>query len=276
LIFTDDKGNALTFEAHPERIVSISPSMTETLFALGEGARLVGRDDFSLFPEEALAVESVGALWGEVPTEAILALEPDLVLAAQIITNEQIAALGELGVPVYWQENPASFEELYENLRDIAALVDAADAAEALIADIAARVAAVANAVAGTEETPSVFYELDGTDPSNPWTVGSGPFIDYVIRLAGGTNAAAAVQGEYEQVSIEELINVDPDYILLADAPYGITPESVAERAGWEGISAVINGDVYPFNPDILSQPGPRLVEGLETVARIIHPGLFE
>jgi iron complex transport system substrate-binding protein len=137
-------------------------------------------------------------------------------------------------------------------------------------------VAAVEEAVSGIEDGPSVFYELDATDPANPWTTGSGTFIDYVITTVRATNAAADLQGAYAQISSEQLIAVNPDVILLADAMYGETPEGVAERAGWEGIQAVVDGAVYPFDPFILSVPGPRLVDGLEEVARLLYPDLFE
>jgi iron complex transport system substrate-binding protein len=130
--------------------------------------------------------------------------------------------------------------------------------------------------VAAVSEHPSVFYELDATDPSNPWTTGSGTFIHYIIDQAGGTNAASALQGDFAQISTEQLIDVDPDIILLADAPYGTTPESVAARPGWETIAAVQENALYPIDPNIMSVPGPRLVEALEVTAKFLHPELFE
>jgi iron complex transport system substrate-binding protein len=269
-------GNTITLEQYPQAIVSLSPSTTEILFAIGAGEQVVGRDDMSLYPEEAQTVESIGSLWGELPTEAILAMEPDLVVAAQIIAPENVQALQDLGLNVYWQANPADFDGLYDNLCDFAVLTGHVDETEALIADLQSRVDAVLTTVAEADSTPSVFYELDATDPANPWTTGSGTFIDYIITLAGGTNAAAALEGDFAQISAEELIAVNPDVILLADALYGTTPESVAERPGWDAIAAVLNGAVYPIDPNIMSVPGPRLVNGLEETARLLHPELFE
>jgi iron complex transport system substrate-binding protein len=121
-----------------------------------------------------------------------------------------------------------------------------------------------------------VFYELDATDPSNPWTAGSGTFIDYIITQAGGTNAASTLQGDYAQLSSEQLIAVDPEVILLADALYGVTPESVAARPGWDVITAVMETAIYPIDPNMMSVPGPRLVDALEETARLLHPELFE
>jgi iron complex transport system substrate-binding protein len=236
---------------------------------------VVGRDEYSVYPEEALSVTSVGALWEELPSEAILALEPDLIIAAQIISEDQVAALRDLGLSVYWQANPGSYEELWENISDIAALTGHEAEAETLITGLEARVKAVQEKIATVSERPSVFYELDATDPSNPWTTGSGTFIDYIINQAGGTNAASALQGDFAQISTEQLIAVDPDVILLADAPYGTTAESVAARPGWETITAVKQNALYPIDPNIMSVPGPRLVDALEETARLLHPELF-
>jgi len=274
--FTDDMGNTVELDGYPQAIVSISASTTEILFAIGAGGQVVGRDEYSLYPEAALEVTSVGALWEELPAEAILALEPDLVVAAQIISEDQVLALRELGLNVYWQANPTSYEGLWDNLRDFAKLTGHETETETLIADLESRVKAVQEKVASVSERPSVFYELDATDPSNPWTTGSGTFIDYIITEAGGTNAASALEGEYAQISSEQLIAVNPDIILLADAPYGTTPESVAERPGWDVIIAVSENALYPIDPNMMSVPGPRLVDALEETARLLHPELFE
>ena len=276
MTFTDDLGNIIELEGYPQAIVSISASTTEILFAIGAGDQVVGRDEYSLYPEEALEVTNIGAMWEELPAEAILALEPDLVVAAQIISEDQVLALRELGLNVYWQANPTSYEELYENLREFAQMTGHEAATEALIADLEKRVEAVQVKVATVAERPSVFYELDATDPSNPWTTGSGTFIDYIITEAGGTNAASALQGDYAQISSEQLIAVNPDVILLADAPYGVTPEVVAERPGWDVITAVVENALYPIDPNMMSVPGPRLVDALEETARLLHPELFE
>jgi iron complex transport system substrate-binding protein len=276
MTFTDDLGNTIELTGYPGKIISLSPSTTEILFAIGAGEQVVGRDEFSVYPEAALEVTSVGAMWDELPSEAILALEPDLVVAAQIISEDQVAALRDLGLNVYWQANPTSYEELWENLRDFGRLTGHEAETETLITDLEARVKAVQDKTASVSDRPSVFYELDATDPSNPWTAGSGTFIDYIIAQAGGTNAASALQGDYAQLSSEQLIAVDPEVILLADALYGVTPESVAARPGWDVITAVKETAIYPIDPNMMSVPGPRLVDALEETARLLHPELFE
>jgi len=273
---TDDLEVTIELEKYPQAIVSLSASTTEILFAIGAGDQVVGRDEYSLYPEEALEVTNIGAMWEELPAEAILALEPDLIVAAQIISEDQVQALRDLGLNVYWQANPTVYEELWEILRDFAMLTGHEDETETLIAGLEARVRAVEEKVAYAETTPSVFYELDATDPANPWTSGSGTFIDYIITSAGGKNAASALEGSYAQISTETLIDINPDVILLADAPYGVTAESVAERSGWNIITAVAENALYPIDPNMMSVPGPRLVDALEETALILHPELFK
>ncbi|MFC1997788.1 ABC transporter substrate-binding protein [Chloroflexota bacterium] len=276
LVIIDDLGNTIKLMAYPQAIISLSPSTTEILFAVGAGDQVVGRDDLSVYPEAALEVESIGSLWDGVPTETILAAEPDLVVAAEIISEENVQVLIDLGVPVYWQANPTDFDGLYENLQKFGDLTGHTDETELLVSDLQARVEAVVETISGAKDAPRVFYELDATDPANPWTTGSGTFIDYIILMAGGMNAAEALQGEYTQISAEELIAVNPEIILLSDALYGVSPESVAERPGWNAIAAVMNGAVFPIDPNMMSVPGPRLVDALEETAKIIHPELFE
>jgi iron complex transport system substrate-binding protein len=276
LVFTDDLEREIELRGPAQRIVTLGPSSLESLFAMGAGDQVVGREEFSTYPEEALAVTSVGSLWGELPTEPILALEPDLVIAPEIISPEQIQTLEDLGLSVYFQANPVDFEGLWSNLRDLAALSGHENEAEDLIANLEARVKSTQERIAPLSDIPTVFYELDATDPQNPYTIGSGTFIDTIITMSGGFNIGSVLEGQYAPISSEEVISQSPEIILLADAPYGITPESVAERAGWDAIQAVQNGAIYEFDPFLVSVPGPRLVEGLEAMALILHPEAFE
>jgi iron complex transport system substrate-binding protein len=135
---------------------------------------------------------------------------------------------------------------------------------------------AVLEKIATVTEKPSVYYELDNTDPNAPYTVGPGTFIDTLINSAGGKNIIVDLKDQYVQVSVEELLMRNPEIILLGDAAYGVTPESVLQRPGWEKIAAVQNQRVYSFDDNLVSRPGPRLVDGLEQLARLLHPDLFE
>ena len=272
----DDLGIEVVLDGPAQSIISISPSLTEILFGIGAGNRLIGRDSNSNYPEEALEAADLGGMWDGIPVEDILALEPDLILAGEIYSAEAIAELRELGLTVYWQANPNDFEGLYDNIRDIAALTSMETQAEALIESLSARVVVLDEKLAAIDEIPLVFYELDASEPANPWTTGGGTFISYVINRAKAANLGDNLEGEWVQISSEELVAQNPDVILLSDALYGVTPESVAERAGWSEIKAVLEDNVYPFDPFILSVPGPRLVDGFEQVAEILHPEIFD
>jgi iron complex transport system substrate-binding protein len=276
LVIQDDRGVEITLNGPAQRIVTLGASIVEGLFAIGAGSQVVGREEYSVYPVEALDVPSIGSLFGSLPVETILALQPDLVIAPEIISNEQIEALENLQLTVYFQKNPTDFPGLYANLLALGRLTGRDGEAQALVADLTARVAAVERALAGIETRPRVFYELDATDPQNPFTAGGGTFIDTLIRMSGGENVGSVLMGEYAQISSEEIIVQDPEIILLGDAEYGITVESVAGRPGWDVIQAVQNGQIHPFDPYLVSVPGPRLVDGFETMARLIHPERFE
>ena len=272
----DDLGNEIVLEGPAQKIISISPSLTEILYSVGAGDKLIGRDSNSMYPEAALEVVDLGGMWDGIPVEDILAMEPDLILAGEIYSAEAIAELRELGLIVYWQANPDSFEGLYENIKDIAYLAGMEDQAATLVESLIIRVDGLTEKLQDVENTPVVFYELDASDPANPWTPGAGTFISYVIGQAKGLNLGDSLSGEWVQISSEALIAQNPDFILLADALYGITPESLSERAGWAEIKAVVDGNVFPFDPFILSVPGPRLVDGFEKLADILHPEIVK
>lgn len=272
----DDLGREVTLEAPAARVVSLAPSNTELLFAVGAGDQVVGRDPYSNFPEEAFAIADIGDTYASLNTEFILSLEPDLILAAGITPPEQVDQLEQLGITVYWLGNPTDLEGLYRNLETVGILTGHEQDALAAVDELSARADAVLETVATVSERPTVFYEVDGqTDPKAPFTAGGGSFIDLIINLAGGTNVAGDVEG-YFPYSIEDLLVADPDVILLGDYAWGATVESVAARTGWGTLSAVTNEQVYPFNDDHMSRPGPRLVNALEDLAKLLHPDLFE
>jgi iron complex transport system substrate-binding protein len=276
LTLTDGLGRTVTLASPAQRVVSLAPSNTEILFAIGAGDQVVGRDEFSDYPAEAKAIQSVGGSMGGYSLEAIAALKPDLVLASEINSPELVASLEKLGLTVYYLSNPKSFEELYTNLETVATLTGR-DSTK-LTDSLRARVAAVDEKIAPLSYRPVVFYEIDATDPSKPYTAGVGNFIHLLINRAGGANFTelAGITDPYPQVSLEQLVVAPPDVIILGDSMWGTTPEVVAGRPGWDSLLAVIEGRVFPFDDNLVSRPGPRLVDGLEALAKLLHPGLFE
>jgi iron complex transport system substrate-binding protein len=275
IVLTDGLGREVRLDAPAQRIVSLAPSNTEILFAIGAGDQVAGRDQLSDYPEAAKDLTDIGSTFDALNTELIVSLQPDLVLLAEINPAEQVKQLEDLGLTVYYLKNPLTLEELYGNLEIIAQLTGREMETAALIESLKARVAAVDEKIAPLSSRPSVFYELDATDPAKPFTVGKGTFITQLIDRAGGYNIAADLDG-YPQMSLEQVVAADPAFILLGDARYGVSPESIAQRPGWQNLSAVKNGQVLPFNDDLVSRPGPRLVDALEELAKILHPGAFQ
>ena len=277
IIIVDGLGRENTLDAPALRVASLAPSNTEILFAIGAGAQVVARDSFSDFPEQAKAIADIGGGFGEIDTETLISLKPDLVLAAEINPVEKVQMLEELGLKVFYLSNPKDLDGLYENLRSVARLVGREAEAEALVESLELRVSAVEGKIAGVQERPLVFYELDSTDSSAPWTPGPGTFIDLLLSKAGGNNLGNILNSEWAQISVEELITQNPEVILLGDYTWGgVTPEDVAARPGWQAIAAVQKGQVYPFDDNLVSRPGPRMVDGLEALAKLLHPELFE
>ena len=274
LTLTDGLGREVKLDGPAQQVVSLAPSITEALFAVGAGSQVAGRDELSDYPAEAQGVASIGSTFGPLNMEAILALEPDLVLAAEINTPEQVKALEDAGITVYYFKNPTDFDGLYELVRTVGTLTGHEQEAETLADSLSGRVKAVQDAVATVTEKPSVFYEIDGTDAAKPWTTGPGTFMDTMINMAGGVNIGDVLSEQYAQISAEELVLQDPDFIILGDTPYGITVQSVIERPGWSDLSAVKQGNIFPFDDNLASRPGPRLVDGLEELLKILHPEL--
>ena len=275
VVVTDDLGTEVEVAQPVERIISLAPSNTEIAFALGLGDRLVGVSDWSDYPPEALDIQKVGT-GTEGNLELIVSLEPDLVLA---IGGEPVpeinALLRDLGIAVLVLA-AGDLEGIYHDIELVGQAAGVEEVAEELVEDMRQRIAAVTSAVSAAADLPLVFYELDAADPTRPWTAGAASWHDDFIALAGGTNLAADQQNAWVQISAEEIVARNPDIIVLGDANWGITPESVAQRPGWDAITAVQEGNVHGIDDNLISRQGPRVAEGIEQLAHLIHPELFD
>ncbi|MBU6423168.1 MAG: cobalamin-binding protein [Chloroflexota bacterium] len=269
LTVTDDRGKALTLTHAPRRIVSLAPSATEIVFALGMGERIVADDDFSDYPAAAKSLPHVGGV--DASAGKIVSYSPDLILA---IPSVRLATLDRIGEPVFVLD-PNDIDGVYHDIADLGTLLDREGAANGIVADMRARIDAVAEKAKTATTRPRVLHEVDASDPSKIFVAGPHNFIDSMITTAGGVNVAADAPTKWPQLSPEEIVARDPQVIVLGDAAYGVTPALVAARPGWSGISAVRSGRVYPVDQDIVSRPGPRLVQGFEAYIRLIHPELF-
>lgn len=265
---TDFQNRQVTVSTIPRRIVSIGPSNTEFLFALGVGAQVVGVDDFSNEPAATKAVEKVGGV--KVNLEKVVSLRPDLVVTVKF-SDGTIERLGSAGLNVLVVD-PQGIGDVGRtaillgravggNGDRLAATIDSA------LQQVRARTAGAAK--------PRVFHEVDASDPAKPFTAGPGSYIHDLIEIAGGANVAAQAGSAYPQFSLEEIVRSDPEVIVLGDADYGVSPEQVAARPGWSGTSAVKNKKVFGISGDLVSRPGPRVADAAAAYAKLVHPELF-
>lgn len=273
--FTDDLHREVTVPMPLTSVVTLAPSLTETLAYLGAEDLITAVDINSDFPESLSELPRITGWDMSINYEELVALGPDLVLASEMTSLEAISSMEDLGLNVFCIKNPADFPELFESILMIGELIGKTPEAEELTAALSDRAAEIEAAAAEAEDKPLVFYEIDATDPAKPWTAGEGTFISKLIQMAGGVNLGDELDGEWIQISLEALLKADPQIILLGDSMYGSTAEAASQRTGWSEISAVKSGKLYEFDDNLVTRPGPRLVEGFELIAQMIHPELF-
>ncbi len=268
----DDWGRPIRLEAAPQRIVSLGPSITEILFALNLHENVVGVTDYCDYPAEATSLTKLGAPFPGFDIEGILDLEPDLVFSVE---GNVVGLLEDKVTTVVLQ--PRDLQGIYRDIELVGQLTGTERAAEGLVSRMKQRVEAVVAKTSTITDKPTVFYEVDASmDENSPWTVGHGTFQDDLINLAGATNIARDGKGWYE-FSVEQILDADPDIILLEDFQFGVTPESISSRAAWTNLTAVKEARILAIeDPDLTCRQGPRIVDGLEMLARLIHPQLFE
>lgn len=268
LTLTDASGLEITFKQAPQRIVSLSPSETEVLFALGLDDRIVGVTEWCDYPVQATEKPKVGSFDGN--AETIIAAEPDLVVGILSLNNPQyIENYRQYGLTVFTFE-PQTLEEAMERILLLGVITDTQAQAEKVVAEMREDVAKVTAAVEQLGESASkkVYIEY-----SEGWTVGRDVFMDEMVTLAGGTNVVSDVSG-WVEVNEESIIQANPD-VILYPTYFSNLEEIVKQRSGWSEVNAVKNNRFVAINDDLISRPGPRLSKGLIEVANALHPGLI-
>jgi cobalamin transport system substrate-binding protein len=269
---TDDDGVSVTLSSAPLRIVTFAPSNTEIVFALGMGSRLVGVSGaFDDYPPAAKSMEHVGGAgeFGVDPNvEKVVSLSPDLVLA--ISGGDQWKArLRELGIPVF-TINGTDFDDLLSDIRTVGRLTGTTDAANSLTASMEQQAQDVASAVSA-DPAVSCFFEVYYPPLT---TVGPQTFISDLLRRAGCDSVSAAARSDYPQWSVDRLVTESPVVYLVASES-GVSAAAVGRRPGFDAIAAVHDGAVFLVNSDLVSRPGPRVVDGLLALAKDLHPEAF-
>ena len=265
---TDSNGTVVTIEAAPEKIVSVAPNMTELIFALGYGDKLVGRTEYCDYPEEALTVQTIGSLYSP-DIEAIVALEPDLVLVSTHFSEENVAKLNELGIAVVTLYEENDIYGVYTMIETLGTIVNRVEEANTLVQNMKDTFDEVATAVSGQEQ-PTVYYVV-GYGEGGDYTAGGDTFVNGLITLAGGDNIAKDVSGW--SYSLESLLEADPEIIIVrnGEAANFMATENYAD------LTAVKEGRVYEMNTDgLLDRQGYRNAEGVKELAKIFYPDVVK
>jgi len=267
-------GRAVAIEQVPQRIVSFGPSITEILFALDLEEKVVGVSSYSDYPEAATLKPKIGDAFSP-SLEKIVELEPDLVLT---VKQEQLnSELDALDIK-FMVLDPEDIDGIFEDIELVGEITGVGKEAEELVKDMQDDISQV---IASAEDAPevSVFFIVDATDLTLPWTASTGSFIDALITMAAGENIAGGTSGGWVQFSLEQIVSSDPEVIIIQTMTGGVPTISKEELEGhpvWGEMTAVKQGKICFIDGDLVSRPGPRIVQGLEEMAKIIHPELFE
>jgi iron complex transport system substrate-binding protein len=268
--FVDDLGRKLFLAKAPTRVVSLAPSITEILYAIGLNDEIVGVTEFCDYPPAAKQKPKVG--YAQPNIEAIVTLEPDLVLATRaFLRADLLAKLEQLKVPTFVVD-PESFEEIPSRIQTVGRILNRSSSADEVAMAMRQRIAVIRSKMEAVAWV-RVLYVLN----SKPLiTVGPGSYIDQVIKVAGGSNIASQTTVPYPHLNMEAVLSEDPEIIIFPiGKAEGIPLIEQQQWLRWTSLSAVKQGRLHQISADVLNRPGPRIVEGLEALARIIHPEAF-
>jgi iron complex transport system substrate-binding protein len=270
VVVTDHLGRRVEVPSRPARIVSLAPSLTETLFALGAGDRIAGVTDYCDYPPEARTKTKVGGMINP-NIERLVALRPDLtLLTKEGNRRETLDALERLGIAVYVVET-ARLEAISRALRDLGRVAGEPAAGEALASDLERRIAATRAAVRGFAPRRALF--LVWLQPVI--TVGQETFLDDLMESAGASSISRTQAQPWPKMSVEEILRQDPEYILVPrSSDFSPSREDLARVPGWRELSAVRHDRILHLH-EAIQRPGPRIAEMLESLARSLHPEAF-
>jgi len=264
----DSYNRRVRLSTPPRRVVSCAPNMTEIVFYLGEGKRIVGRTDWCNWPEEAQRIPSVGGLQ-DPNIERIVQLKPDLVLASSHFQKETVELLESVGIPVYVGLAGREYEEVYHLIRSVGLLLGIPEMADEKVKDMQDQMERIRKKTEAIPNKPRVYYMISFGDEGD-YTAGSDTHIAQLIRWAGGRNVGDVIRGW--RFSVEGLVKEDPDMILVRQG--GGIPLQLKNLSPYKELRAVREGKVYEIDIDSIDRMGPRNVEGLRYLSKVIHPEL--
>ena len=269
---TDDVGNEITFEEVPETIVSLQPSNTEILFALGVGDKIVGATDYDTYPAEALEIERVSDSVA-FNAERITELNPDVIIAYTIGQEEALQLLEDTGLKVFVIESATSFEDVYEDIEQLATVMGIEEKGQEVISSIQDTIQGVQERVKSATPLKKVYYEISPSP--DIYTTGSKTFQQEILAAASVDNVFSDQEG-WISVSEEDVTVKNPEIILTTANYLDDAPGEIKSRAGWDKIQAVQNDSVFLVDGDVISRPGPRIGEAVELIAKTVYPELFQ
>lgn len=267
----DDAGNEVTFEKVPEKVISLQPSNTEILFSLGSGDKVIGATEYDNYPEEAQSIERVSDSVN-INAEQIIDLKPDVVFAYTIGQKEQLKPLEDSGITVFVIESALSFDDVYGDIEQIAAVMGEEEKGDEIIDGIQKQLKEVEEKIASVDEKKKVYFEI--SPAPDIYTTGKNTFQQEVMNKAGVENIFADMEG-WIKLSEEEIIDRNPELITTTVGYVENPVEEILSRKGWNQISAVKAEEVKLLDGDIMSRPGPRIGEAVEILAEAAYPELF-
>lgn len=269
----DALDNEVVIEEEPTSIISLIPSNTEIIYELGLGEKVVGLTTNDTYPEETAEVEKVGDF--NIDIEKVIALNPDLVLAHESSAASSEAGFQQMrdaGIKVFIVNDAVNFEDVYNTIGIIGQLTGTTEEAEALTADMKAKIEEIKEKAATVTEKKKVYIEI--SPAPDIYSVGKNTFMDVMLQTINAENATGDLEG-WPSIDQESILERNPDVII---ATYNYIEDPVGQlmaREGWADVSAIKNKQVVDVNPDLVNRPGPRVVEGVEELAKAVYPEVF-
>jgi len=266
----DDYGRVVTAPKNPQRIISLAPGCTEIIFAVGLGTRVIGVDDYSNYPEAAKNITKIGSYLNP-NLEVIVSLEPDLILASDMTSKEYITSLEEKKLTVFVLA-PKAIQGIIRDVRLVGIIGNKTREADNLTNSLEQRI----NAITSKTSNSSLYRPKVYVEYYSYWTYGPGSFGNDLISMAGGKNISATTATAYSEITNEFVVASDPELIVFTVGLHtSTTIKDIKSRTGWDKVGAVQNNKIYTIDDDIISRAGPRIVDALEQLAKLIHPDLF-
>lgn len=268
LTLKDSAGNDVVIEAAPQRVVSLAPSITETIYALGGDQLLVGRTDYCMFPSEVQDKPSVGSII-EPDVEAVLALEPEIIIAQSIFVEETLQKFTDAGIKVLSFKDPQTIEDVLAGIKNVGKAINRTEQAEEITQAIQEKITQVSDAV--KDETPTSVYYAVSFGEFGDYTATGDTFVNEILKAAGGDNVAK--DGTNWSYDREQLIAKDPDVVLVADE--FDNKENFSKDPAYSVLKAVGEDRVVAIDKNVIEIPGPRVGDAVEMIAKILYPDAF-